>query len=122
MTDVLLVRYEIAAGETERVREWLAEAGAEHDRVAELLRAEGMLTESLFVEEREDGDYLLLYQEAADIGRVLEVFEAGDADLVAGSRALLEEGRALFEEAIVGGLERPVEVIEPALHATNPER
>ena len=122
MTDVLLVRYEIAAGETERVREWLAEAGAGQARVAELLRAEGMLTESLFVEEREDGDYLLLYHEAADIGRVLEVFEAGDADLVAGSWALLEEGRALFEEAIVGGLERPVEVIEPALHATNPER
>lgn len=114
--DVLLLRYEIAEGKTEDLREWLAEAHDRETEILDLLGREGMHTESLFVEELDGTDYLLWYMEATDVEQVIEVYESATDEVV-------EESDRLFEDALVGGVEEGA-VSEPELlvHAIGPDR
>lgn len=115
MVDVVLVGYRIEPGKTAELRAWFEAVEDRRDETADLLEREGMLTESLFVREGDDGDELWWYQEAESLERVLEVYDAETGGLV-------EESRALFEAVLVGGLDEPVAVVEPALHAVGPGR
>ena len=113
--DVFLLRYEIAGGRTEDLREWLAEARDREAEILDLLGREGMYTESLFVEEVDGTDYLPWYMETEDVARVLEVYEAATDDIVA-------ESDDLFEEALVGGFEGAVSEVDLLMHAAGPDR
>jgi hypothetical protein len=113
--DVLLLRYEIAEGRTDDLREWLAEARDREAEILDLLGREGMHTESLFVEEVDGTDYLLWYMEAEDVARVLEVYETATDDIVA-------ESDGLFEEVLVGGFEGTVSEADLLMHAVGPDR
>ena len=113
--DVLLLRYEIAEGRAGALREWLAEVCDRGDEVRDLLRREGMYTESLFVEEVDGTEYLIWYMEAEDVDRVVEVYEAATDDVV-------RESEGVFEEALVGGFDGAVSEGELLLHAVGPDR
>jgi hypothetical protein len=113
--DVILLRYEIAEGKTEELREFLEEMRDREAKILDLLEREGMYTESLFVEEVDGTDYLLWYMEAEDVERVIEVYETATDDVV-------EESDGLFEDALVGGFEGAVSEPELQMHAVGPDR
>lgn len=113
MSDVVLVAQRIEPGETERLREWLAELRSRRDEAIETLEDEGVYAETAFIESRADGDYLLTYMEAADLERALEAYESS-------SHEIDREHRAVLDEVLAD--EEPERVVEPAYHLATPDR
>ncbi|MFC7046385.1 DUF6176 family protein [Halobacteriaceae archaeon GCM10025711] len=115
MVDVVLVRQPIEPGETERARELLSGArdALGDDEVVGLIQREGVYTESAFLEETDDGDYVVYYIEAEDGERVYEVFQdiVDDPD-----DELIRE----FTEVMAG--EPTVADVDLLYHLVNPER
>ena len=93
-------------GGAEAFRERFDRTPAEKTDMYDQLRDEGIHVEAVFIEEREDGDYLLYYIEADDYDRMVEEFKTSDEDWA-------QDYRAFLEDHVVGGVE--------AYHATLPE-
>lgn len=89
--DVILLRYEIPNGRIDDLRELFFEAKNRKSEVADILEREGMLTESIFLDEGSDTSYLLWYMETPDIEQAWETYEEATDALVAESRELIEE-------------------------------
>lgn len=123
MVDTILVEQEVEAGETERARALFESINQpdefETDAIGEVLRKEGVYTESAFLQHREGGDYVLYYIEAEDGTQVRDVFE----DIRANPKSEtdgLESFLAEFE-AVMAGTPTLVDV-ELLYHVTDPER
>lgn len=71
--EVQCLRIRIKPGKTERVSEYFKVLNARDD-VADALRAEGILVESLFLDHAADNDHLLFYVRAENLRRSNEVF------------------------------------------------
>lgn len=63
----------LKAGSIERVREWALTLNQRKDEALETLRNEGVAIESVFLDRRPDGDYLIYYMKADDFKKVKEV-------------------------------------------------
>lgn len=113
--DVILLRYEIAEGRTDELREWFTEVRQRESEVAEIIQREQMLTESIFLEEGADADYLLWYMETPDIENVWETYE--DA-----TDALIAESQEIVQRALVTDFHSAVSDCECLLHATQGDR
>ncbi len=113
MTDVELVRQRVKPGKVDRLREWMAEIEDREEEALATLRDEGMLTETAFLEDREDGTYLYYYMEAEDLDRVREQFADSDHEIDAEHKRVMET--VLVDDAT----ERVEEVL---YHLANPER
>lgn len=74
-----------------------------------------MLTESLFIDESDTGNYLLWYQGSVSMERVIEVYEQEES-------ALVKESKRFFEEVLAEDLDEPVGYFEPVVHLVNAER
>ena len=127
MTDVVLLKQKIRPGKTEHLVEWmdglLDQVG--DAELHEMLQAEGVHTESIFVERTDDGDFLLWYFEAKDMGRVGDVWD----DLDAVVAEVWDDAPAMVEEAkdSLGELLEDPETFQQGdfellEHLVNPER
>lgn len=120
MTDAILVEQALEPGAVERARQLFAEIGqrADSEPVVDVLRKEGVYTESAFLQHREDGDYVLYYIEAEDGEQVKDVFDALIDDPE--SETDLAEFVRAFDA--VTASEPELADAEPLYHLVNPER
>jgi len=108
-----LVRYRLEPGGEERLQEWAEEVESRRDEAVETLQAEGMLTETAFLESRPDGHYVSFYMEAEDLAAAHEEFEEADHDIDEAFVQVLAE---------ITADDQPDTEIESLYHLTNPER
>lgn len=73
MYDTQLLKIKIRAGKTAAVIEFLRSLVERKDLALEAMRREGMMVESMFLERRDDGDYLYYYVKARDLALANQV-------------------------------------------------
>jgi hypothetical protein len=79
MYETQLLKIKIRAGKTAAVIEFMRSLKARQDLSLEALRREGMVVESMFLERRDDGDFLYYYAKARDLAMANQVnMEATD--------------------------------------------
>jgi len=96
MVDVVLTKQAIEPGETETLVEWAQEVREREAEAVETLRDEGMYAETAFVEHTDDGDFLVYYMKAEDIGAVYETYESS-------SHAIDEDHQEVMREVLANG-------------------
>ena len=80
MYETQLLKIKIRAGKTDRVIEFLRSLKARKELALEAMHREGMIIESMFLERRDDGDYLYYYAKSPDLMRANQVnMQATDA-------------------------------------------
>lgn len=121
MADVILVKQKIKSGQTERAKALFKEIGQMRntDAALEVLKKEGVYTESAFLQQTDEGDYILYYIEAEDGEQVYDVYKDIMAD-PKGEAEELEEFLTEFQEVMAG--EPYVAEVEPLYHLVNPDR
>lgn len=72
-----------------------------------------MLSESAFLESREEGDYLIYYMEAEGINQVFEIFESSPYEID-------REHKRVLNEILADN--QPTQEIEFLYHFVNPDR
>jgi hypothetical protein len=79
MYETQLLKIKIRPGKTARVIEFLRSLKSRKDLSLEAMRREGMVVETMFLERRDDGDYLYYYAKARDLALANQVnMEATD--------------------------------------------
>lgn len=121
MADAILVKQKIAPGKTERARKLFRkfEQLKRADAAQDVLQKEGVYTESAFLQQTEDGDYVLYYIEAEDGKEVYDVYQDIMAD-PEGEGEGLEESLEEFQEVVAG--DPFVADVEFLYHLTTPDR
>lgn len=121
MTDVILLKQEIVPGKTEQAKALFKEMSQLRgtDEAIEVLKKEGVYTESAFLQQTDGGDFILYYIEAEDGEQVYEIYR----DIVADPE---EEAEGLEEfihefNSVVAG-EPFLAEVDPLYHLVNPER
>lgn len=121
MTDTILVKQKIVPGKTEQAKALFTEMGQMRNspEAIELLKKEGVYTETAFLQQTEEGDFVLYYIEAEDGEQVYEIYR----DIVADPE---EEAEGLEEfihefNSVMDG-EPFVADVEPLYHVVNPDR
>jgi hypothetical protein len=67
MYETQLLKIKIRPGKTARVIEFLRSLKSRKDLSLEAMRREGMVVETMFLERRDDGDFLYYYAKARDL-------------------------------------------------------
>jgi hypothetical protein len=73
MYQTQLLKIRIRPGKTAQAMEFIRSLQERKDSSLAALRREGMVIESMFLERRDDGDYLYYYVKARDLARANEV-------------------------------------------------
>jgi hypothetical protein len=73
MNDTQLLKIKIRAGKTAAVIEFLRSLKERKDLALEAMRREGMVVETMFLERRDDGDFLYYYVKARDLALANQV-------------------------------------------------
>lgn len=76
--EVACYRIQLKPGSVPVVREWSARLRNEIAEVRKLLKAEGMVLESAFLEQGPQGDFLVYYIRSPDLKRTREVSQASE--------------------------------------------
>jgi hypothetical protein len=80
MYQTQLLKIRIRPGKTERVVEFLRQVAERKEESLEALRREGMMVESMFLERREEADYLYYYVKSKDLAHAAQFnLQATDA-------------------------------------------
>lgn len=74
--NVECIRIQLKPDALPLVREWAARLNTEMETVKDLLRKEGMILESVFLEETPEGNSLLYYLRSEDLHKAREVSKA----------------------------------------------
>lgn len=113
MSEIMLMKQKIEEGKMARLKEWMAEIRDREDEAIATLENEGMHSETAFIEQTDDGDYLIYYMKADDIDGVFEAFEQSSHDIDIEHQQVMKEV-----------LESPENVGEYELlyHLENPNR
>ncbi len=69
--ETVCVRVRLKPGSVERVREWAAELNRRRDEVSATLRDEGVVVESVFLDQAASDDFLVYYLKARSVGRAM---------------------------------------------------
>lgn len=121
MVDAILVKQAVEPGKEQQAKSLFEELGRMRntESALELLKKEGVYTETAFLRKTEKGSHILYYIEAEDGERVQDVYNEIMADPdgeAEGMEAFIRE----FQE-VVGGEPHLVEG-EPLYHVVNPDR
>jgi hypothetical protein len=111
VTDAVLTRAPVEQGDAERLREWYAELETREPAVVETLRAEGMLTETAFLDTAGPTSYLYVYMEAENVDAALAAAADSEFDVD-------EQHHAVLAETLAGDWEH----LDRIGHFTNPDR
>lgn len=113
MADVVLTKQRIEPGKTERLREWMAEIRQREEEARETHENEEMAAEAAFLEETEDGDFLIYYMEAEDIEHAAEAFNDSTHEIDAEHKAVMDN--VLEDPTDVGDFELFYHLRNPGL-------
>ena len=113
MADVVLTKQKIEPGKTPRLKEWMDEIRGREDEAIQTLKNEGVYAESAFIERTDDGEYLVYYMEAEDMGHVFEAFSESSHEIDLEHQEVMSD--VLETEENVGEYEL-------LYHLVNPER
>ncbi|WP_227374806.1 DUF6176 family protein [Haladaptatus halobius] len=113
MVDVVMMKQKIKRGKTRRLKEWMAEIRRREDEAVETYESEGMYSESAFIEQTNDGDFLVYYMESEDARRAYEAFENSTHEIDREHKEVMKE--TLEDERSVGEYEL-------LYHLTHPNR
>ena len=91
MYETQLLKVRIRPGMTERVIEFLRSLRERKDAALEAMRREGVTVESLFLERRDEGDYLYYYVKAKDLAHANDVNLQATDSLTLEIRAFISE-------------------------------
>ena len=91
MADVVLTRQRIEPGKTEKLREWLSKVRERENEACETLESEGMASEAAFLEQTEDGDFLVYYMEAEDLEQAYEAYAESSHEIDAEHEDVLSD-------------------------------
>ncbi|MFE1745393.1 DUF6176 family protein [Coleofasciculus sp. H7-2] len=91
MAETQCLKIRIKPGLTIPVIGWLKNLNNQLDEVRELLRNEGILIESIFLERSKDGDFLILYQKAEDLSKASEAFYHSSSPLALATQKFISE-------------------------------
>jgi len=115
MTEVVLTKQKVEDGKTDRLVEWMSEVREREAEVVETFQSEGMETEAAFLEHGADGDYLVYFMEAEDLGEVYESFGESSHDID-------EEHKEVMDDVLEDSEELGVGNYELLYHMGNPNR
>lgn len=103
MSQVQLIRVAIKPGKTDRLVSFLRGLQNRGDEVRASLEAEGIISESLFVDQRPEGDLLYFYTRATDLAKASAAFQASQLPLDVETKQLISEtwGRVEALELVV---------------------
>lgn len=73
MYQTQLLKIRIRPGKTDQVVDFLHGLSQRKEESLEALRREGMMVESMFLERRDEADYLYYYVKALDLGHATEI-------------------------------------------------
>ena len=91
MYQTQLLKIRIRPGKTEQVVEFLRGLNEKKDDSLEALRREGMMVESLFLERRDEADYLYYYVKARDLAHANEINQQSSDPLTLAVRRFVSE-------------------------------
>ncbi|MBW8887044.1 MAG: hypothetical protein JF616_04720 [Fibrobacteres bacterium] len=91
MYQTQLLKIRIRPGKTSAVIDFIRSLGERRDLSLAALRREGMVVESMFLERRDDGDYLYYYAKARDLTYASEVNMQATDGLAQEIRAFISE-------------------------------
>jgi len=80
MLETRCVRIKLKPGMVPRAREWAAEINRRKAEAYASLRVETVVIECAFLDEGSDGDYLIYFMKAKDLGRAGAPASAGSVD------------------------------------------
>ena len=81
MTDVVLTKQRIEPRKVDRPREWTEDIKGREDEALATLENEGMHLEAAFVEDTDDGAFLVYVMKADDVDAVFSAFESSAYDI-----------------------------------------
>lgn len=81
MYETQLLKIKIRPGKTAAVVDFMRSLKDREDLSLQALRREGMVVESMFLERRDDGDYLYYYVKARDLAQANQVNMEADDEL-----------------------------------------
>jgi len=91
MYETQLLKIRIRPGKTSAVIKFLRSLKERQDLSLEALRREGMVVESMFLERRDDADYLYYYAKARDLAQASQVNMQATDPLAQEIRAFISE-------------------------------
>jgi PHP family Zn ribbon phosphoesterase len=111
MAEIVLAKQKIEKGKTERLREWMEEITEREAEAVETLKSEGMHSETAFIEQTEESDFLIYYMKADSIEQVYESFEDSSHDIDQEHKQVmsdvLESGENVGDYELLYHLENP---------------
>lgn len=113
MTETVIVKQEIKPEKVQDLKHWMGKVRNRMDEIVETLQDEGVKTESVFLEESDQGIFLVTYMEAEDVRKAQQTFAESTNEIDV-------EHKQTLEECLVDG--EPVSDFKLLYHATNPVR
>lgn len=90
MAETQCVLIKIKDGKTDKVLEWIN--GLKNNKQArEIVKAEGIIVESIFFYQGADGDYLVLYQKVESLVKAYEIFNQSTNPINVETKQLISE-------------------------------
>ncbi len=74
--ELVCYRIKLKPDSIEKVKSWGAKLNSEHEEVAKLLKNEGIVIESAFLEQSSEGNFLIYYVRAHDLKKAQEISAA----------------------------------------------
>lgn len=91
MSEVQCLRIELVPGTADRVADFMRGLKDRSEEVARSLEAEGIISETLFLDRTEEGDFLVFITRAGDLQAAAEAFQSSTLPLDVETRRLIAE-------------------------------
>jgi Family of unknown function (DUF6176) len=107
------VKIRLKPGSMERVREWAMTLNERRDEALATLRDESGVVESIFLDQTEDGDFLIYYMKAESFGKSAQAYKNSTHAIDEYHRRFIRETRAEAQRLeLLVDLDRILEVSE----------
>ena len=113
MAEVTLIKQKIKEDKIEKLRGWMKDVANREEEAVETLKDEGVFTETAFIEETDQGAFLVTYMEVDELEQVWETFEDSDHEIDKEFKRVMNE--CLENIQNTGNY-------DPLYHITNPKR
>jgi len=113
VTEAVLTNKKIEPDKVDRLKEWMDEVRERESEVIETFQSEGMLTEAAFLEQGDDGVYLVYFMEAEDLREVYESFSESTHDIDQEQKEVMDDVLESPKDLGVGNYELLYYMVNP---------
>jgi hypothetical protein len=113
VTEAVLTKQKIEPDKVDRLKEWMDEVRERESEVIETFQSEGMLTEAAFLEQGDDGVYLVYFMEAEDLREVYESFSESTHDIDQEQKEVMDDVLESPKDLGVGNYELLYYMVNP---------